>query len=79
MVQNHEPMNLETFLCHLLIDVIVKLFSILIDEKRNNKFITIKFEPSSGELHFHFGRGFRISVWIVILLVVGLLLIETVN
>lgn len=65
-------MNIETFLCQLLIGVIVKLFSILVDKRHDNEFLTIKFEPSLGEPQFHIGRGLWISVWIIMLLAVGL-------
>ena len=67
-------MNTSTFLCQLLIVAIANLIG---KDNGGHKFITIKIEPLSGEPKFHLGSGFWISVWIVILLAVGLLLIET--
>lgn len=71
-------MNTSTFLCQLLIVTIATLISNLIGKEKDcHKFITIKIEPLSGEPKFHLGSGFWISVWSVILLAVGFLLIET--
>ena len=71
-------MNTSKLLSQLLIVAIATLISNLIGkEKDYHKFITIKIEPLSGEPKFHLGSGFWISVWIVILLAVGFLLIET--
>ena len=67
-------MNTSTFLCQLLIVAIANLSG---KDNGGHKFITIKIEPLSGEPKFHLGSGFWISVWIVILLAVGFLLIET--
>ena len=68
-------MNTSTFLCQLLIVAIIS--NLIGKDNGGHKFITIKIEPLSGGPKFHLGSGFWISVWIVILLVVGLLLIET--
>ena len=71
-------MNTSTFLCQLLFVAIANLISNLIGKDNGgHKFITIKIEPLSGEAKLHWGSGFWISVGSVILLVVGLLLIET--
>ena len=75
-------MNTSTFLCQLLIVAIANLITNLISnlngkDNGGHKFITIKIEPLSGEPKFHLGSGFWISVWIVILLAVEFLLIET--